>query len=431
MKNRLLILLSFVLLSTSLIAQVKQLRYENFIYEQEIKTVTFFQAGSPDPSPVINLTGGSPLELRFDQMGTANEFFQFTLVHCDVNWNPTKLNKMEYLGGQQFDNITEFWFSGGSTYTRYVHYRAFVPSQNMRPLISGNYLLIVYRNFNESDVIITRRFMVVNSFARLNATVKPASNPQGRFSQQEVDVIANLKNYNVINPMTDLNLVIMQNLRWDNLKKDIRPRFITGNEYNFDYEDINVFDGSNEFRFFDIRSMRFLSPNVGKKEMEGDLIKMFLLPTEPRFHQKYAFYNDFNGRRLIENRDGGNPFFQADYAMTYFTYKPPGKLTGSDVYLLGEFTDWRPSEEFRMKWNAATQAYETFTFLKQAYYSYLIVTTEEYAGEYALMETTLTEGNFFETENDYYIFLYVRNNMLDYDELIGFQRINTENIGRR
>ena len=46
------------------------------------------------------------------------------------------------------------------------------------------------------------------------------------------------------------------------------------------------------------------------------------------------------------------------------------------------------------------------------------------------LDYTFTEGNHFETENDYNILLYHRNPFYGYDELIGFQTLNSGELGK-
>jgi hypothetical protein len=140
-------------------------------------------------------------------------------------------------------------------------------------------------------------------------------------------------------------------------------------------------------------------------------------------------YTDFNGKRVIANKDmKTDGSFDGDYAWVYFSFSSPSELRSGDVYILGEMTDWRAQDEFRMSYNFSLKRYEGKAKLKQGYYSYLYVTHNPQTGA---LETVETEGNYMETENDYYIYAYCRNQSFDYDELIGFEKFNSSTKSNR
>ena len=108
---------------------------------------------------------------------------------------------------------------------------------------------------------------------------------------------------------------------------------------------------------------------------------------------------------------------------TYVTFNLNSFSSEGDpaLYILGSFNNFQPSEECRMKYNEARKTYTCTLLLKQGYYNY---------GYYSMnknnvLENTLTEGDHYETENDYYIFFYQKNYTFNYDELIGYQKSNS------
>lgn len=394
----------------------KEMQYSNYIYEPQIHTVLVYKPNTNVPDPIINLNSSDQLELSFDELVPDNDYYQYTLIHCDANWKPSDIRPMQYLEGNTFDFINEFSFST-NTYQKYVHYSVKFPSAQMRPKFSGNYLLKVYRNYDEEDIIITRRIFVLDKKTTFNFDIHPATLGQFRFSKQEVDFTATINEYQVINPYQDLKVVLAQNNRIDNAIYNLKPLFIVGNEYTYNYEVENLFDGTNEYRFFDSRSLRFLSQNVGRKYFDT-LNHLELLPAERRGSSAYVEFVDFNGKRVIDNKDGQNSgAVDGDYTWVYFTFNSPNKLRSGDMYVMGEFSDWRANERFKMDYNESLHRYECRVLLKQGYYSYLFTTLNP---ETQVMETYETEGNYMNTENQYYIYLYCRNQSFGYDELIGF-----------
>jgi len=227
---------------------VKKLKYENYIYEEDIRTVLLFQSSTKDPIPVLSLAANDKLTLVFDELGTENDYYQYSFVHCNSDWTLSDLQPMQYLDGNMFGNINTFQYSN-NTYIKYVNYQLEFPTSEMRPKLSGNYLLKVYRNFDEKDIIITRRFFVLDAKIGISGTVLPATRPDYRFNRQEVDFVVNTKNYTIINPFEDTKVVIMQNYWQDNAITGLKPQFVNGSSLTYNYEEENVFAGINEFRF--------------------------------------------------------------------------------------------------------------------------------------------------------------------------------------
>ena len=157
------------------------LKYENYIYDSLVETVLLSSnLNSYNPISVMNLGATNALRLKFDRLEASNEFYQYSFVHCDANWAPSNLQQTEYLEGNTMGSIEDFTFST-NTFQQYVQYTLDFPNRDMVLTKSGNYLLIVYRNFDEEDLVLTRRFMVFESQTSVTGSVKPATNPSDRF----------------------------------------------------------------------------------------------------------------------------------------------------------------------------------------------------------------------------------------------------------
>jgi hypothetical protein len=415
------LLLSFGWLTagiSTLQAAFVPLEYANRTYEDPVRTVLFYQSAGNGNAAMINLGSDETMTLEFDELRPTNDFYQYTLIHCDAQWNPTALNKFQTLEGMGFENLEEYFFSNSTT-IQYTHYRLQVPGPQTRPRISGNYLLLVYRNFNEADIVLSRRMMVLDVKGRLETKVMPATQVQNRFKQQEVDyVFTAAPGYPIPNPYQDLKTVVIQNNNWESALS-LKPLYLMGNSYNFDYQEGNTFPGLNEFRFFDIRSLRQLSFNVRRKYDE-DGQKHVVVNFEPnRAYSNYIMYADYNGRMVIRNADGSGPSqTESDYVWTHFTLMTREPLpNGQQVYVWGELSDWQMKDRMRMHWNAALGAYECSTLLKQAYYNYMFAVD---SGN-GIPDPSVFEGSHAATENVYQVMVYHRNQSMGYDELIAFE----------
>jgi hypothetical protein len=182
---------------------------------------------------------------------------------------------------------------------------------------------------------------------------------------------------------------------------------------DYNYERGNLFYGGNEFRFFDIRSLRFLSANVRNKYIQDNVKHVELYKDGPRVNG-YVQWLDFNGKRVIDNRDGlMNTGIESDYVWVHFTYISDKLANG--LYIYGELSDWQLKEQFKMTYNSLIGGYEKTMLLKQAFYNYEYVSPSPKNA----IDISNTEGNFFNTENEYDILLYTKNQFMQYDELVG------------
>jgi hypothetical protein len=357
--------------------------------------------------------------LTFDYLQAQNEFFNYTFIHCDSKWNASDMQKTEYLSGNQMGDINNFVYSS-NTYQQYVHYSMTFPTDLMKIIRSGNYILKVYRNFDEQDLVLTRRFMVLDQQTQLSADVKPATDVRFRNTMQEVDFTVDHTNFTIPNPYLDVNVTILQNNSWENAIFGLKPQYVNANLLTFNYEQENLFYGANEFRFFDIRSLRFFSNQVAKKFMDS-VVNVVLTPDETRSHQSYVYWVDYNGKRVIENKDGVNIVEDGDYAMVHFYLETGDKSELGDVYVYGELSDWQLKTPFKMTYDPVLGMYYCKALLKQSYYNYLYVLKDKQGK----MDFSFTEGSHFETENDYQILVYHKNVFYGYDELIGFSSRNS------
>ncbi len=419
MKLRLTIL--FLLVSTVKLFAQDSL-YNNTVFVDDIRTVILQKNISIyDPQPMIRLGGSEQLRLSFDQLKPTNEFYNYSVVHCDHNWKPSDLLPMDYVSGNLMGEITDYKFST-NTYKQYTHYSLVFPNDEMQLTKSGNYIIKIYRNFDENDVVLTRRFMVLDQQTKLSCNVKSATPSEFRFSHQEVDFEINYEGYAIPNPYLDLNVTILQNNSWNNAIYELKPLFVNGNVLSFNYEDKNLFPGTNEFRFFDIRSLRFFSNQVTKKYFDS-VQNVVLKPDELKSHLAYTRWIDYNGKRVIRNRDGVNIVEDGDYAMVHFYLKSKDKSHIGDMYIYGELTDWQLQDRFKMKYWPDYEMYSCSVLLKQSFYDYHYVMKDREGN----IEYSFTEGNHQETENDYTILVYHKNVYYGYDELIGTINYNTIN----
>ena len=414
--------LLFLLVLSSLYS-LGQRVYDNTCYDDKVATVILQKnIGIYDPLPVLNLGSTESLKLSFDMLDPQNEFLNYSIIHCNRNWMPSDLQPMDYVNGNTMGEITDYKFST-NTYQTYTHYSLNFPTEEMTLTKSGNYILKVFRNFDEEDILLTRRFMVVDIQTKISSTIKSATVPEFRFSHQEVDFSVNYLGFDIPNPFLDVNVTILQNNSWNNAITNLKPQFVNNNELSFNYENENLFPGTNEFRFFDIRSLRFFSNNVIKKYIDS-VQNVVLRPEESKAYLNYVRWIDYNGKRDIFNSDGMNLVEDGDYALVHFNFKSNNLEDMGEIFVYGELTDWQLKDEFKMTYSPELNIYTCPVLLKQSYYNYHFILR----GKDGKIDYSFTEGNHQETENDYTILVYHKNVFYGYDEIIGLGSRNSNTL---
>jgi hypothetical protein len=128
------------------------------------------------------------------------------------------------------------------------------------------------------------------------------------------------------------------------------------------------------------------------------------------------------------NTESLNPWWQSDYAQVQFSFVPDRgqPLVGNNLYLVGELTGNQIGDSSLMKFDAALGMYTKSLLLKQGYYSYAYA-TRDLRNKEAKSNAAFTEGNYWETENEYTVLVYYRSFGGRHDELVGYSVANSFN----
>jgi hypothetical protein len=232
----------------------------------------------------------------------------------------------------------------------------------------------------------------------------------------------NHSGFTISNPYMEIKASVLQNQRWDNAKIGIVPKFIRNNELNFDTNGQLKFESGREFRRFDIRSLRYIADGVRAYDISGDENHAYLLFDQFRSGQKYFIENDINGQFYYDVIEYRNRRTDADYMLVHFNIPMKFPLSNGDIFVGGQWNEFKASPENRLSFNESTGMYEGEALLKQGFYNYNYYFMEKGSKE---KDVSLTEGNHFDAENDYTILLYYRPFGSNYDRLIGISKINS------
>jgi hypothetical protein len=421
-------LFSIILLTLSAFGQedyvnTKKLEFRNLEYEDKINSVRLFRQGDELSMPVIRLGTNDQLTLLFDDFNTEVSDYVVSFIHCTPDWKSTGLDYLEYINGIDNQYILDYDYSG-PTKQRYVQYRFNFPNEDAQFRFSGNYLLLVYRNENRSDLILSRRFMVAENRIGAQVQIRNATKAEDYRRRQEVDFVLYTKGYDLTNIYENLDVQLMQNGRWDNRITGLKPLFIKEDELDFDYDGENTFEGGNEYRLFDTRLSTLSGQMVGRSFVRNDTNIVFLQMGERRNIKAYRDAPDLNGRVVNDVFDDRyDSSTDMDYHLVYFSLSQPYEIPNGKVYLIGEFTGNEIQDKYQMSYDPEKQIYFGTAYLKQGYYNYLWVFVPD--GEEGGLQQKL-EGTHASTENMYSLLVYHKNIHEDHHRLIFFKnyRIN-------
>lgn len=386
------------------------------IFVNNIKTVKLYNAGNQLTMPIINLSSSNQVELDFDDLDADVKNYYYTYQLCNSDWTPADLDPFDYLKGFTQSQLSDYRMSSIAN-TRYTHYQTLLPDKNISPTRSGNYLLKVYLNGDTSQLVFTKRLMVVENKAVIAATVMQPFSTDISNTHQKLQFTVDIGGLTNFNGAQELKVIVLQNYRWDNAIKDLAPAFIRGNILEYNSESSGIFPGGNEWRGLDLRDFHLQSARVLTANYNRNSTDIFLRPDVPREGNQYAYYHDLNGRFVMQAIRGVNPFWEADYATVYFSFAPPNgeAYPNKDIYLFGELTNYEFTDSLKMVFNPDKREYETHLLLKQGLYDYTYIAVDK-------NDPTIyneMDGNFNETENLYTILVYYKSFISRADRLIG------------
>ena len=366
--------------------------------------------------PIITRGNDDHITVSFDELKDDRSYLRYTLVHCDADWKPSGLVDSEFVDGFNYADIEDYEFSSG-TLSQFVHYQFTLPNEQMQPLISGNYLVRVYREEDPDDVVLQARFMVCENEVKVPIEVTSRTDIDYNDRHQQLSIKVDTRNYRVQNMYNDLKLRITQNQRPDTEVALSAPMMVNGNVAVFDHMKQLVFTAGNEYRRIETVATNYLTMGVEAVEYFHPLYHVTLRTDLPRADEPYLYDQTQHGRYFIRNAEADNSATCADYMVTHFILNTAGPVQGGKIYLNGEFTHNLFSPTTLMKYDAATGCYTCDLLLKQgAYnYQYLFVPDGSTAGL-----TARIEGDKYQTVNEYLVRVYHRRQGERYDRFIGY-----------
>ena len=384
-----------------------------------IKSVAFHQGGQ---SVVPIFKTSERFLFSFDDLIGDESDYYYKIVHCKEDWEVSDLQITEYLNGIQYTRIQSLNPSF-NTFQPFVNYSISFPNQDTQILISGNYLIQVFNQDNE--MLIERRFVLYEDLAAVGMEVKRPRNLNFSDVKQNIYLTVDFGSELLQNPSKNVQVVLLQNGQWYNAITGLKPQYILGNKFQYQYDNETSFWAGNEFLFFDNSDLRRVNNSVSKIRRD-ELYEVYLYPRSPsKDNNTYIYYQDINGAFVPRNRYRENPVTEADYTWVYFTYHLEQLPQDQKLYVVGMFNDYQLNQVYEMKFDSELNLYKNALFLKQGFTNYKYVITSN-NGE--VLEELNTEGNFVETENQYNALIYYKGDADRYTRVIGLGKADSKLI---
>ena len=405
------VFLLFLFLPCLTMAQVQR------IYDENVRTLIVIVDDDPTLPPILSLRKRHSLSIEWDEMSHNYQRYIYHLQHCDAEWKPSdEIFESDFMTGLN-NQLVEDYEKSFNTTQIYTHYRLRLPNQQLRPLLSGNYRLQIFHeddNISEDTPVLEVQFCMYENVTNIRTQVSSNTDVDFNKDHQQVTLGVGYGTLNVIDPQRELKVVVFQNRRWDNRVTELIPNIRNNAGIEFTHNRNLIFPAGSEFHRFEILDIHRTAMGVERIEWFDPYYHATLFAEQPQHN--YTSVKDQNGVFVLRSSDDIDDDITAEYVVVHFFLQTP-RLPGGDVYVCGLWTGESFHPDCKMEYDELHKQYHVGLLLKQGYYSY------QYRQEDG--STARTEGDFYQTENEYSVLVYYRGQGARYDRLVGYSTTKT------
>lgn len=360
------------------------------------------------------------LEISFDEMSHDIHQYSYRVLHCNMDWKESDISSYEYLDGFITADVIDYEQSM-NTQQAYTHYWFTFPNADMQLKASGNYVVQVYEDGDQEQVVAEVCFAVVEPIVGIEAKIRANTDIElnGRYQQLDIDVQTKALN---MRDAQDVKIVVRQNGRIDNQVVLEKPTFVEPNRLRYVNQKALIFEGGNEFRHFDTYSTYYAGYHVDMIDyvqgeyhalLDIDEVRGTISKKAGRQGTPYLTEADANGQWLVNCEKTDYVDTDAEYMWVHFCL-PVDQPLMAPVYVGGDLFDNDYSADNMMQYDANNKCYYLYAYLKQGGYNYMYYTLDN-----KKMSLLPLEGSHWQTQNEYSVWVYYRPFGARYDRLVG------------
>ncbi|MBL6646582.1 MAG: DUF5103 domain-containing protein [Flavobacteriaceae bacterium] len=383
-----------------------------------IQTVIFSTDALTNNMPIIERN--QTLRLSFDDLRGNEATYYYQVVRAEADWSPTKLFESEYLDGFNDLRIRNMENAYG-TLQSYTHYQLEIPNADTNIKLSGNYLLIISNR--EGDVVFSKKFLVAENKVAVGVSVHRLRELSEIDRKQRLELQVPLTGLNIRQPEKEMSVFVVQNQQWNTLKKIHRFDYNINQILQYMYAPELVFEGGNEYHYFDTKDLRSSGGNVAYVLREN-LYQSILYPNYIRNGLVYTYAPDINGSYVVQTLNGTQPDTEADYTQVVFGLRAKPSFPEIHYYVSGNFNYNQPQKQHKLNYVESLGYYSLTLPLKQGVYNYKF----KFKDQNNQWVENGVSGSHWETENDYTALVYVRQFGERFDRLVGVGYGNSNKI---
>lgn len=378
------------------------------VYKEQIRTLRVARE-------VILLDEPASLQISFDEMSHDVHFYTYT-----VQMMNSDLLSSEYLQGFTTQDIVDYEHSI-NTSREYTHYWFDFPNEDMRITKSGQYLLTIYEDGNPDNKVAEVTFCVVEPMVKIDAKVRANTDIEfnGRYQQVDVDVTLNTEDR--VQNTDNYFIVVTQNNRTDNAVKLTKPTFVEPTRLRYINNKDLIFEGGNEYLHFDAFSCFYAGYGIDRVFHEMGDYHAVLFADEKRTDQ-YIHQFDSDGRYVVNAERTNDSDTEAEYMWVHWTLPMDNPWFDGSLYVGGDLFSNELGLTNRMQYDADAKAYWLTALVKQGGYDYQYWFVPKGQNK---TTTQRVDGSYWQTENEYAIYVWWRPFGARYDRLVGVQIIRS------
>ena len=373
-----------------------------------------------DAPAIMQLGSDDELRFTFDEMSHVYHRYVYRVSHRNADWSLSELFEIDYLDGFNNQPI-ECWENSVNTTQLYTSYEIVLPNENVSLKLSGNYRLEVFDDEASDDTpVASFDFSVVEPHVKVSATVSGDTDLTLNESEQQLSFFVDYKGYSIPFSAGEIIPVVYQNRRADNVVYGVKPTHMTGDRLEYVHNNRLIFEAGNEYRRFELTDLDI--PGMNVEEIVYSAPEYHALLYMDKIRRFHSNYQDEDGRYFINTLDGYGTPVEADYVYVHFALEAPYR-EGGCYYLIGDMCGNVLAPQNRLDYDAVSGYYHTVQLLKLGVYNYMYLWVPD-SGSGGTLE--FSDGCFYDTENEYLIYIYRRAFGERYDRLIGTCRVNYE-----